>query len=674
MPRQSMISLAANPVIDLAVDLIDPSPLNPRKDFACLDDLAASLARGQLEAIIVRPHPTQAGRFELANGERRWRAARLVKKQTLEAKVRELTDAEMLDIMLGSGATGNVQGLNPLEEGAGYAAAIEVMGLTSRGVADHFRRNYTHVQRRIALLGLPADAQGMVVGGRLLPSTAWLIARIPDPVKRADAAQAILHSELGVMSFDQAKGYIERNVCRSLKGATFATDDKDLVPAAGACSSCPFNTANDRESYGDTSANRCMSPSCFESKVAAHATRLLAAEQAAGKTPLPLEINTVVFPPEGKGLAWNSGHVEFSKRPPEDLLKAEVRNAPTWRELCGDRVTVHVGIDQDGRAVDVVKLEDALTAVPADEVAIFKDEVVRKHGLKMRTTVAPGAGRAPSVVDAERNETALREKAERAAKKRDKKSRAWLDDLVTGLEGVAAAGKPVWVSYTFWSLMFDRMLSSIGDDDVVFICELYGIEWNIAGETTARKALTDFVGTISRERCGALVTAMTLAPWLLAEGPDAAFVTEWHDAFVSGAESIEPETSDEAKPASKISTEESKRLAELVKAYDAGDGMSPQRCASEFKMSIEDVCGALQLDIHVVRNVASQLRQDCEEAFISAGFPKLSAAQNRITKTATGQRVKSFDELAWPEDFRRVLSMLSQKAKTAPPAAAADEE
>lgn len=705
-----MLSLAANPVIEIPVGLIDPSPLNPRKDFSGLMELAESLRAGQIEAIIVRPLLRSAGasqgtallrgagepqRYEIANGERRWRAAVAGGLPTLGAKVRELTDAEMLDIILGSGATGNVHELNPLEEGDGYAKAMQVMALTTRGVAEHFRRDKMHVTQRVALLGLPDEAKAMVIEGTLLPSTAWLIARIPDPLKRVEHAPAILHSALGVMSYREAKAYIERAVCRALKGAPFAVDDRALVAEAGACTECPFNTANDREAYGDTSANRCMSPGCFERKVAASRARVLAEEKKAGKEPLTAEVNALVFPPEGKGLAWNSGHVEFSRAVPVDLLKAEVASGsrkPTWRELCEDRVTVHVGIDQEGRAVDVVKLEDALTAVPAEELAIFKDEVVRKHNLKMRSTPAvystgaPRASAPNSFAETEQAETELREKAARAAKKRDKKSRAWLDDLVTGIEGMAAAGKPAWgggtgdaggSGYTYWSLMFELMLRAIGDDDVRFVCEVFGVddfkEVAKVDGVAARKALTDFAGTLSGGKCGALVTAMTIAPWLRAEGPEAAFVKEWHGAFVEIDESERAKIqTPKAKKAPAISSEEGKQLAELVKAYAAGEGMSPQRCAEEFKMTIEDVCGALQLDLHAVRNVASQLRQDCEAAFAAAGLATITP-MNRITKTVTAQRVKEFAEITRPEDFRRLLAMLSRKAP-AKVVAASEEE
>jgi ParB/RepB/Spo0J family partition protein len=661
-----MLSLAATPVTEISVDLIDPSPLNPRKHFAGLEELAESLKIGQLEAIIVRVHPQNPGRFELANGERRWRAAKLAVKATLDSKVRELTDSQMLDIMLGSGAGGNVQQLDPLEEAAGYAKAMEVMNLPLRGVAEHFHRDETIVRQRVALLELPAWAKDLVTSGELKPTVGWLIGRIPDPEKREAAAQAICKSPLGVLSFREAKKYIDENICRALGDAPFAREDAALVPEAGSCTACPFNTANDREAYGDTSANRCMAPACFEKKVAAARARVLAQETEAGKKPLKVEVNAEVFPPGAKGLAWNSGHVEFSKRPPADLLKAEVAKVPTWRELCGDRVTVRVGIDQSGRAVDVVKLDDALAAVPPEEVAIFRDEVIRKHQLA-KTAPETRAERSASQLQTEQAEQKLREKADRQAKLREKKGRAWLDDLVLCLEGLAASKKPAWASYTYWSLMAELMLRAVGDDDVRFVCELFGVE---VGEPGAeRAALKEWLGQISGDKCGAVVTALTIAPWLRAEGPDAPFVTEWHGAFLTEKKEDAAAGAETAKASSPmpptISKAESDQLAQLVKAYGAGEGMSPQRCAEEFGMPLADVCGALQLDARAVQNVVTQLRQDAEEAFVAAKIVT-PGTRNRVVKTGTGGRVKEFENLTRPEDFRKVISMLAAKVNTKP--------
>lgn len=659
-----MVAIVSNPVVRLKISDIDESLLNPRKRFGGLEELAASLRRQQFEAIIVRPHPSVPGRYELANGARRYRAAKLGNIAHLEAKVCTLTDEEMFAIILGTGSEGNVDSLTPLEEAAGFADAMARLTLTLDQAAEKFSKSVPYVHRRLALLQLPEEARGALENGQLAPATAWEIARIPGEDKRAEAATAILHGAVdgGVMASRAAKLYIEKQICRTLQGAPFDSADADLVREAGACGGCLYRAGNNKEAYGDVkNPHTCMNPGCFELKVASARVRVLAREAKEGKTPLPEDANALVFPKGEHGLSWKSDYVAFTQPVTRDLLKPEVSKVPTWAGLCEGRgVKVYVGIDQDGRAVDVAKRDEALAAIPEDDAAIFSEDVVRRHGLAKPSRSGAAGGKA-SIVAEEEAERVLREKALRSAKKRAKKSREWLTDLTTRLEDAAAEDKPLWTSYTYWSLMFDLMLRALGDEDVLFVCELVGEE--IEEGKTARQVLTELVGRMSKGGCGALVTAMTLAPWLRAEGPDAPFVTEWHEAFLEKNQMPADDEAPAVAPKPTISKEEAETLTLMVKGHAAG--MSPHALAFRFKMTLEDVCGALQIDVAAARNEVSQLRQSTEESFTLAGLGK-PGAMNRITKTATSGRIKTFAELEWPEDFRRVLEMLSQSAKPAP--------
>lgn len=794
-----MVAIASSPVQDIAVADIHESPLNPRKHFdpKKIEELATNLREiGQLEALTVRPSAKEPGKFELVNGARRWRAAQIAGLTVLAAKVKVMTDAEALAVMLCTGSEGNVEQLTPLEEAEGYKTAMELMGLKQEGLASRFGRSVQYVRERLLLLNLPTVARTALEAGTLAPKTAIEIARIPSDAKRAEAAEGILHSEVhgGVMPSRAAKVFIEVNICRSLQGAPFNVEDAELRPEAGACvkmsgknvvGGCPFRAGNNPEAYGDVkNPHTCMNPACFEAKVAAARARLLAKVATEGKEALPTEINAQVFPKEEAVMSWKSEYAYYTQPITRDLLKAEVSRVPTWETLLAAKgVKVWIGIDQSGHAVDLVKLTEAMVAVPAEESAIFSEESVRKYGVA-RPAKAAGSVVGASFVEQEKVEQGLREKADRAKKKRMKKARAWLDELATGLEGMAAAGKPAWTTYAFWSLMFERMLCALGDEDVVFVCEIFGVDGEIDAERDARAVLTSYVGKISKDRCGALVTAMTLAPWLRAEGPDAAFVTQWHDAFVAEGASPEkvegleeersssyshtlasgavvffervphehanvwdvrredtriatisgpqqhidemvqawskqgwplldqaigqkfmvevtlPEIAPGAQQGAKtpreimadtrklfaevqpiiakaavptVSAEESAKLAQLVKAYDSGAGMSVQRIAAEFGMSLEDVCGALEVDVQVARNLASQLRQDVEEALKAAKFTE-PVTRDRIVSTATARRVKQFADVTCPSDFRRILAFVASYTKPKSPAKTGEED
>jgi ParB family chromosome partitioning protein len=79
----------------IPVDAIDPNPYQPRRIFPQqeLDQLAQSIAEiGLLEPILVRKIED---RYQIAAGERRWRAHKQLKKHTIEALVTSVSDSDM---------------------------------------------------------------------------------------------------------------------------------------------------------------------------------------------------------------------------------------------------------------------------------------------------------------------------------------------------------------------------------------------------------------------------------------------------------------------------------------------------------------------------------------------------------------------------------------------------
>ena len=73
----------------------------------------------------MRPLPEgEAGTYELVAGTRRYRASKLAKRDIIPATVRELTDAQALELQV----IENMQrvDVHPLDEAQGYAALIEL--------------------------------------------------------------------------------------------------------------------------------------------------------------------------------------------------------------------------------------------------------------------------------------------------------------------------------------------------------------------------------------------------------------------------------------------------------------------------------------------------------------------------------------------------------------------
>ncbi len=142
--------------------MIEPSPFNPRKTFDkdSIATLADALqAQGQLQAILVRPHPSDANRFEIIAGERRWRAAMLLTGEkrgirdlefgTILADVRDMDDAAAFTAAISENA--DREDISPLEEGEALAAAVERGVGTAKDLAEALGRPARNVQQRISL-------------------------------------------------------------------------------------------------------------------------------------------------------------------------------------------------------------------------------------------------------------------------------------------------------------------------------------------------------------------------------------------------------------------------------------------------------------------------------------------------------------------------------------------
>ncbi|MGE0828348.1 MAG: ParB/RepB/Spo0J family partition protein [Hyphomonadaceae bacterium] len=175
----------------ISIELVQRNPNQPRKHFdeKELTELADSIkTHGVLQPILVRPLANAPGRYEIVAGERRWRASQKAGLHTIPAVIRELNEAEILEI----GIIENVQraDLNPIEEAQGYQALMDRFGRTQQDVADVVGKSRPHVANMLRLLSLSGDIQDMVRDGRLSAGHARAILTAPDPMGLAMKAIA----------------------------------------------------------------------------------------------------------------------------------------------------------------------------------------------------------------------------------------------------------------------------------------------------------------------------------------------------------------------------------------------------------------------------------------------------------------------------------------------------
>lgn len=133
----------------IPVGQIQPNPYQPRRFFdqRALRSLAESIKQiGLLEDILVRP---KGDHYELALGERRWRACQLAGFETISAKVVDLSDDEAKKV----GLVENIQreDLTEVEEAFAFKRYLE-SGMQQKEVGKYLGGMDSRVASRLKLL------------------------------------------------------------------------------------------------------------------------------------------------------------------------------------------------------------------------------------------------------------------------------------------------------------------------------------------------------------------------------------------------------------------------------------------------------------------------------------------------------------------------------------------
>lgn len=173
----------------LPVSSVFPNPDQPRKRFdqEPLEELARSIrSSGLMQPITVTP---RGDGYMIVAGERRWRATRIAELDSIEAHVRELDDAQVMELALIENACR--QDITPLEEAFAFQAMVEA-GFTvdqiaeSLGIAGSFK-----ICWRLDLLKLDAKYLEALRLEAISVSQAWYLSQLEDPAARRKLWSAI---------------------------------------------------------------------------------------------------------------------------------------------------------------------------------------------------------------------------------------------------------------------------------------------------------------------------------------------------------------------------------------------------------------------------------------------------------------------------------------------------
>ncbi len=179
-------SRGSSKVENIEIDRIHPNPGQPRKRQReeALSALASSLAdEGFLQPILVRPHPTVEGQYEIVAGVRRWRAAKLSGFHQVPALIRDFSNGSSLEASLIENM--QRQDLNPIEVAEGYRRLLEEFGHTHETIARLFGKSRSHVVNTKRLLNLPSVVKEFVEHGDLTAGHARALLNADQPEELA---------------------------------------------------------------------------------------------------------------------------------------------------------------------------------------------------------------------------------------------------------------------------------------------------------------------------------------------------------------------------------------------------------------------------------------------------------------------------------------------------------
>lgn len=197
---RSMAEAILNPkevdqLMEIPVEKIRPNPYQPRVQFPeeSLVELAKSIEEvGILQPLIVK---SVAEGYELVSGERRLRAAKIAKMETVPAIVRELDEKSQAQIAI----IENVQreGLNPIEEGRAYRQMMDSYGITQAELGEFIGKSRAYVGNTMRLLQLDPRVIAYLEEGKLSVSQGKNLLSLPIE-KQYPAAQKIVEGKLTV--------------------------------------------------------------------------------------------------------------------------------------------------------------------------------------------------------------------------------------------------------------------------------------------------------------------------------------------------------------------------------------------------------------------------------------------------------------------------------------------
>lgn len=250
-------------ITEIPLNLIIPNSDNPRKftDDKELTDITQDISKnGLIHPITVRKM-VDSDKYQLVAGERRYRAFRILNRETIPCIIKEFNDDQALEVMMAENLIR--QDLKPVEEAKKYQTLMWQKKYTVKEVAAQFGLKEQYVYNRLALLNMIPEIEQMVNNEEISLSVANEISKYSLEVQRSIYEQHLKTDDFRCWKQFSLKVFQKKltdNYSTLLSNYTFDKTE---------CLTCNFNSEF-LSIFPDSEESRCKNCQCLHDKQQKH--------------------------------------------------------------------------------------------------------------------------------------------------------------------------------------------------------------------------------------------------------------------------------------------------------------------------------------------------------------------------------------------------------------------
>ena len=188
-------------IVNIPINKIVPNIYQPRIIFdnKSLEDLSNSIKKyGIIQPLVLRK---LSDKYEIIDGERRYKAAKRLSLEEVPAIVLDIEDKEIAELILNE----NIQKqlLNPIEEANAYEQIMLLNKCTTEELSKITGKDIKQIENKLILLNLPPEVQEGLLNKKISESHARLLTKIEKRKDKLDLYNRILKERLTIKEVEK---------------------------------------------------------------------------------------------------------------------------------------------------------------------------------------------------------------------------------------------------------------------------------------------------------------------------------------------------------------------------------------------------------------------------------------------------------------------------------------